>query len=135
MSRIYDAIRCAQESRSRNELDGSDFLGEMTLPERRVATRKELGVDLTVYGRSAGESVFYEQAKAILGNANGGVFWLPIPVMEGQDLFLINNSNSQEQICNVVSVLADNIGTCEVRVRFPIPKPDFWKPTGAARNS
>jgi hypothetical protein len=90
---------------------------------------------LTVYGRSAGESVFYEQAKAILGNANGGVFWLPIPVMEGQDLFLINNSNSQEQICNVVSVLADNIGTCEVRVRFPIPKPDFWKPTGAARNS
>jgi hypothetical protein len=107
----------------------------MTLPERRVTPRRDLGIDLTVYGRSDGQSVFYEQAKAVLGNANGGVFWLPIPVVEGQDLLLINNGSSQEQICNVVSVLTDNIGTCEVRVRFPLPNPDFWNPSGTRRNA
>jgi hypothetical protein len=128
MSRIYDAIRCAQESRSRNGVDTADFLGEMTLPERRVSSRKELGIDLTVYGRSACEAAFYEQAKAIRGNANGGMLLLAIPVMEGQDLLLINNGTSQEQICNVVSVCSDNIGAHEVMVSFPSPNPDFWKP-------
>ena len=135
MSRIYDAIRCAQEARSKTRIDTADCLGEMTLPERRVTPRRDLGIDLTVYGRSDGQSVFYEQAKAVLGNANGGVFWLPIPVVEGQDLLLINNGSSQEQICNVVSVLTDNIGTCEVRVSFPLPNPDFWKPSGTSRKA
>ena len=134
MSRIYDAIKSARESRSRNGLDTSDFLGEMELPERRVTHRKELGIDLTVYGRSAGEAVFYEQARAISGNANGGVLLLAIPVMEGQDLLLINNGTSQEQICNIVSVHTQDIQTLEVSVSFPLPNPDFWKLSGMARS-
>ena len=135
MSRIFDAIKSARESRSKNGLDNSDFLGEMELPERRVTPRKELDIDLTVYGRSSCEDVFYEQAKAISGNANGGVFLLAIPVLEGQDLLLINNGTSQEQICNVVSVRIRDIQTSEVSVSFPVPNPDFWKPSGTARVS
>ncbi len=134
MSRIYDAIKSARESRSRNGLDTSDFLGEMKLPERRVTLRKELGIDLTVYGRSACEAAFYEQASAISGNANGGVLLLAIPVMEGQDLLLINNGTSQEQICNIVGVRIQDIQTLEVSVSFPLPNPDFWKPSGTARS-
>ena len=133
MSRIYDAIQCARETRSRNRVDTAEILGEMTLPERRVTPRKDLGVDLTVYGRSAGETVFYEQARAIMGNANGGVLLLAVPVLEGQDLLLINNGTSQEQICNIVSVRADTMQNREVMVSFPAPNPDFWKPSGTAR--
>jgi len=135
MSRIFDAIKSARESRSKNGLDSSDILGEMELPERRVTPRKELDIDLTVYGRSSCEDVFYEQARAISGNVNGGVFLLAIPVLEGQDLLLINNGTSQEQICNVVSVHIQDIQTSEVSVSFPVPNPDFWKPSEAAQSA
>ncbi len=134
MSRIYDAIKSARESRTRNGFDTSDFLGEMELPERRVTPRIELDIDLTVYGRSACEAVFYEQARSVSGNVNGGVFLLAIPVIEGQDLLLINNGTSQEQICNVVTVRIRDIQTSEVSVSFPLPNPDFWKPSGTARS-
>jgi hypothetical protein len=130
MSRIYDAIQCARESRSRTGLSTSDLLGEMELPERRVTPRVDLDINLTVYGRAASESAFYEQAKAIRGNANGGVFLLAIPVMEGQDLLLINNGTSLEQICSVVNVRIRDIQTSEVSVSFPLPNPEFWKSSG-----
>ena len=134
MSRIYDAIKTARESRSRSGLDNSDFLGEMELPERRVTPRRDLDIDLTVYGRSACEAVFYEQARAVSGNVNGGVFLLAVPVLEGQDLLLINNGTSQEQICNIVSVRILDIQTSEVSVSFPLPNPDFWKSFATARS-
>jgi hypothetical protein len=134
MSRIYDAIKSARESRSKSGLDASDLLGEMELPERRVTPRKELGIDLTVYGRSDCQAAFYEQARAISGNANGGVFLLGIPVIEGQDLLLINNGTSLEQICNIVSVRIQDIQTSEVSVSFPLPNPDFWKSPAKARS-
>ena len=127
MSHIYDAIKSERKLRSRDGLDTSDFLGEMELPERSVTPGTELDINLTVYGRSACEAAFYEQARAINGNANGGVFLLEIPVMEGQDLLLINNSTSREQICNIVSVHIRDIQTCEVSVSFPLPNPDFWE--------
>jgi hypothetical protein len=133
MSRIYDSLKSARETRARNELDKSDALGQMELPDRRITPRVDLAIDLTVYGRSACEEPFYEQGKAIRGNANGGVFLLAIPVVEGQDLLLINNGTSQEQICNVVSVGIRDIQTNEVSVSFPIPNADFWKPSGKGR--
>jgi hypothetical protein len=132
MSRIYDAIKSAQESRSRNGLGNSDLLGEMELPERRATPRSELFIDLTVYGRSACEAAFYEPAIAITGNVNGGVFLLAVPVLEGQDLLLINNGTAREQICNVVGVRIRDIQTSEVSVSFPIPNPDFWKSANVA---
>jgi hypothetical protein len=134
MSRIFDAIQNARKSRSKEGIDTSDSLGEMELPERRETPRKELAIDLTVYGRSEGEAAFYEQAKAISGNASGGVFLLGIPVMEGQNLLLINNGTALEQICNIVSVRTQDIQTIEVSVSFPLPNPNFWKPSGSARS-
>jgi hypothetical protein len=134
MSRIFDAIQNARKSRSKEGVDTSDSLGEMELPERRERPRKELAIDLTVYGRSEGEAAFYEQAKAISGNASGGVFLLGIPVMEGQNLLLINNGTALEQICNIVSVRTQDIQTIEVSVSFPLPNPNFWKPSGSARS-
>jgi hypothetical protein len=133
MSRIYDSLKKARESRSNTGLDKSDALGQMELPDRRITPRVDLDIDLIVYGRSACEAPFYEQGKAISGNANGGVFLLAIPVVEGQDLLLINNGTSQEQICNVVSVRIRDIETSEVAVSFPIPNADFWNPSEKKR--
>jgi len=127
MSRIYDAIRTARESRANSGMNSSDCLGQMELEDRRVTPRKDLDIDLTVYGRLSGEDTFYTQAKAISGNANGGVFLISVPVVEGQDLLLINNSVSEEQICNVLSVHIRNMQTSEVSVSFPSPNSCFWK--------
>jgi hypothetical protein len=126
MSRIFEAIRIAKESRSKSGVAKSDSLGEMEMRERRVAPRDDLDINLTVYGRGVGDSVFYEQGKAISGNANGGVFLLGIPVTEGQDLLLINDGGSVEQVCSVVSVRIRDMQTSEVSVSFPTPNPKFW---------
>ncbi len=130
MSRIYDAIKTARDSRSMNRMDRSDCLGQMELPDRRVTPRMDLEIDLTVYGRSTYDGVFYEQAKAIRGNANGGVFLLSVPISEGQDLLLVNNDTSREQICVVASIRILDIQTSEVSVSFPLPNPGFWSSAG-----
>ena len=132
MSRIYDAIRMARETRAQGGLDTSDSLGEMELPDRRITPRRDLDIDLTVYGQSMHET-FYEKARAISGNVNGGVIVLGVPVVEGQDVLLINNGTSMEQICSVIGVRIVGISTCEVSVSFPVPNPDFWKGSGAAQ--
>lgn len=128
MSRIFEALRTARESRAKNSAAVSEALGEMELAERRVEPRKGLDLNLTVYGRSSGDGVFYEQAKAISGNANGGVFLFSIPVAEGQDLLLINCATSEEQVCKVVDVRVADIQSSEVSVSFPEPNSTFWIP-------
>ena len=134
MSRIYDAIRAARESQSLRSGNGSDALGQMELPERRISPRASMLTDLAVYGLAEDDGVFYEPAKAISGNANGGVFLLAIPVSEGQQLVLFNNSNSREQLCNVIGVRIRDIQTSEVSVSFPEPNADFWNLLSVARS-
>lgn len=128
MSRIFEALQCAQESRSKKRAASAESLGEMEMPERRVAPRKGLDLNLTVYGRSSSDGVFYEQAKALSGNPNGGVFLLGVPVAEGQDLLLLNTVSGEEQICKVVNVRIVDIQSSEVSVSFPEPSSTFWLP-------
>lgn len=128
MSRIFEAIQSARDSRSKSGTNTSESLGEMELPERRVAPRAGLDLNLTVYGRSSSDAVFYEQAKAISGNANGGVFLLAVPVAEGQDLLLMNCATSEEQICKVINVRIVDMQSSEVSVTFPSPNGTFWIP-------
>jgi hypothetical protein len=133
MSRIFEAIQCAKESRSKKGAGTAESLGEMEMPERRVAPRKGLDLNLTVYGRSSGDGVFYEQAKAISGNPNGGSFMFGIPVVEGQDLLLTNVVSGEEQICKVMNVQIVDIQSSEVSVSFPEPNSTFWLPFKRSR--
>jgi len=128
MSRIFEAIQCARQSRAKNGVEASEALAQMELPERRATPRAGLDLNLTVYGRSSSDAVFYEQAKAVSGNANGGIFLFSTPVTEGQDLLLINCANSEEQICKVVNVKIVDIQSSEVSVTFPEPNGNFWLP-------
>jgi hypothetical protein len=126
MSRIYEGLKIAQESRLRRSQAGGDSLGTMELPERRGSPRQALDIDLTVYGRSADDTPFYERAKAISGNNQGGLFQLRIPVRAGQELLLISNRTGQEQLCRVVHFRMRDEQTGEVAVAFPAPNPEFW---------
>ena len=126
MSKIYDPTKNSQEVKSRFVPSSQDTSTEMEIRDRRVAPRQELDVELTVYGRSAYGAPFYDRAKAIIGNARGGLIVLPVPLTEGQDLLLINTSSSREQICTVVGVHIRDIQMSEVSVRFSSPNPTFW---------
>jgi hypothetical protein len=126
MSKIYDPTKNSQEAQSRFVPSSQDTSTEMEIRDRRVAPRQELDVELTVYGRSAYGAPFYDRAKAIIGNARGGLIVLPVPLTEGQDLLLINTSSSREQICTVVGVHIRDIQMSEVSVRFSSPNPTFW---------
>lgn len=127
MSRIFDALRSAQASRTKANTHGGNILGLSETPDRRESPRVEINVELTVYGRSAGGPPFYEKAKAVKGNNNGGLLLMAIPVVEGQDLLLINNQISREQVCRVVEFRVLDAQICEVSVAFSAPSEDFWK--------
>ena len=133
MSRIFDALKTAQASRSKTGMQAGSILGLMESPERRESPRVEINVELTVYGRTAGGPPFYEAASAIRGNANGGLLLLTIPVTEGQDLLLINNQVAREQICRVLEFRVRDAHTSEVSVAFPEANAEFWNMPAAAK--
>ena len=132
MSTIYDPTKGSRDTQSSAAEDAAESSADATLPDRRVAPRQELDVELTVYGRSAYGAPFYDRAKAIIGNPRGGLIVIPVPLTEGQDLLLINTTTSREQICTVVGVHIRDIQMSEVSVSFPSPNPAFW--TTATKN-
>ena len=127
MSRIFDALKNVQATRSKSGTSDAEGLGVMERPELRQSPRRELDVPLTVYGRSASGSPFYQKAEAVNGSASGGLIVMGAAVIEGQDLLLINNRTSKEQVCRVVRVRSRDTETNEVGVAFPSPNPEFWQ--------
>jgi hypothetical protein len=127
MSRIYEALRQAEESRSGRELrsGGNPIVPEM--PNLKCSARWELGIHIMAYGRSLDECPFYEEVKAFSVNSEGGLLLLSVPVCQGQNLLLVNNRTSQEQICRVVHTRVRDVQTSEVAVAFPSPNPHFWQ--------
>jgi len=126
MSRIYEALKQAQDLRLKNSAAGGDCLGIMEMPDRRSDPRWDPGIHLTVYGRASDERPFYEEVQAFSANARGGLLLLRVPVRKDQDLLLINN-RTQEQICRVVRVRILDAQTSEVAVTFSSAHPDFWQ--------
>jgi hypothetical protein len=127
MSRIYEALRVVEAERSANGARDSDNLGAMDILEQRRSRRWELDVPLTVYGHGPDGSTFYQEADAENASADGGLIVMRISVCEGQELLLINNFSSQEQLCRVVRVISRDAETTEVGVAFPSPNPKFWE--------
>jgi hypothetical protein len=127
MSRINELIRQAEEYLLKSELTSGDGVGVMDLPDRRSSRRWELGIHITVYGRALDECPFYGKVKAFSVNADSCLLLLSVPVCDGQDLLLINNRTSQEQICRVVHSRIRDVQRSEVAVTFPSPNPQFWQ--------
>jgi len=127
MSRIYEALKLVAATRAANGATVRESLGVMEMREQRRSRRWELDVPLTVYGRGPSGSPFYKEADAVNASAGGGLIVLRGPVCEGQDLLLINNWTSKEQVCRVVRVRGRDAKTNEVGVAFPSSNPEFWK--------
>jgi hypothetical protein len=126
MSRIYEALRTVEAKRSLSGARDRDSLGVMEMTERRRSRRWELDVPLTVYGHGSGGSPFYQEAEAINAGAEGALLLMRAPACEGQELLLINNYSSKEQLCRIVRVRSRDTETNEVGVTFPWPNPEFW---------
>jgi hypothetical protein len=124
MSRIYEALQNAKATRLK--VGTADSLGVMELPERRQIGRV-VSVPLTVYGRALSGSPFYQEADGIGGNADGGLIALCMAVLEGQDLLLINNCTSIEQMCRVMHIHSRDAKTNEVGIAFSSPNKEFWQ--------
>jgi len=133
MSRIYEAIRTAEAMRSVHGTPKGN-LGVMELQEQRKFRRWELDVPLTVYGRGPGGSPFYQEAQAINVSAQGALIAIQAPVCEGQELLLINNFSSKEQLCQIVRVRSCGADKNEVGVKFPSPNLEFWDVPDASFN-
>ncbi len=99
----------------------------MELADRRCGRRWELGIHITVYGHASDNCPFYEEVKAFSVNSNGALLLVRVPVCDGQELLLINNRTSQEQICRVVHSRVRDEQTSELAVAFPSPNPQFWQ--------
>jgi hypothetical protein len=127
MSQIYEALRNAQDIRLKNGTAGKDGAGVMGIPDRRASRRWELYLPITVYGHAPGKSPFYQDAVAVSGNANGGLLVLRAPVRMGQDLLLMVDCTSQEQICRIVHLRSRDAKTNEVGVAFLSPCREFWQ--------
>jgi hypothetical protein len=125
MSRIYEALRTAEAARSLHGAPtGSRGVMEMT--EQRRFRRWELDVPLTVYGRGSSGSPFYQEAQAVNVSAEGALIRVHATVCEGQELLLINNYSSKEQICRIVRVRNRGAEMNEIGVKFPAPNLEFW---------
>ena len=130
MSRIFEALKGMEAERAARGAPDKDSLGVMELPELRRFPRRELSAPLTVYGRGPAGAPFYQEVDVVNVSADGGLIVMRTSVCEGQELLLINNHSSQEQLCHVVRIRSRDAETSEVGVTFPSPNPKFWEVSG-----
>ena len=129
MSRIFEAIKQAQKSRS--DISGIEPPSSDLKPssDRRRSRRWPIDVSVYVYGHGPEKEPFHEEAHTLNVNANGALLLLSVPVHKGQALLLTNRFTEQEQGCQVVYLGAKHSRTIEAGIAFPEANPDFWQMT------
>lgn len=123
MSRIFDALKRAQQSSAKTEP------GAAPQPERRRSGRWGAHVPVFVYGHTPGQTPFHEEAYSTNVSALGARLVMMATVRPGQTLFLTNKITQVEQECRVAYVAGHDPQTVEVAVEFPQLAPDFWRIT------
>ena len=126
MSRIFDALKHAQQERDGKLQLNAPVEGATEVPDRRRSRRWSLDVSVYVYGHGPGTEPFHEEAHTLHVNANGALLLLSVPVRKGQALLLTNRQTQEEQNCRVVFVRARHRRTIEAGVEFPLTNPEFW---------
>jgi hypothetical protein len=126
MSRIFEALRQAQRSRTRDVPMKPPAENSTEIPDRRRSRRWALDVSVYVYGHGPGEEPFHEEAHTLNVNATGALLLLSVPVQKGQVLLLTNQETQQDQDCRVIFLGTQRSRTVEAGVAFPGANPDFW---------
>jgi hypothetical protein len=131
MSRIWDALKEAEQERARGTL--RRFAGQPKKlagkggPDRRKAQRSSLEVPLLVYGSDADKQPFHEETDTVDITAHGCLLVLEADVVRGQRLFLTNMQNQAERECRVIHVGKRARGKARIGVEFLHAAPDFWR--------
>ena len=150
MSRIWKALKQAQEDRSRSGRKGDGHSSSApagdspsapaTLDpaapvhansdgaDRRRSQRWEQPVPVLVYGSDAEKQPFHEETETAVINDDGCSFTITTTVAKGQRLFLVNMWNDAERECRVVQATRRARGRAHVAVEFSATDPDFWLP-------
>ncbi|HEX4001017.1 MAG TPA: hypothetical protein VHX36_00110 [Candidatus Acidoferrales bacterium] len=123
MSRIWDALKLAQQERSREHAAPADDARDEDL---RSGLRHPHIVPVLVYGSGVDKQPFHEQVDTVDAAEHGCLIILETPVVRGQRLFLTNTRTQAEQECKVVHARPLSSGKTRVGLVFCTPAPKFW---------
>jgi hypothetical protein len=127
VSRIWDALRAAEQHRARAIERTQEQQLETHRGDRRNSKRVELNVPLFVYGSNVFEQPFHEEAFTLDLNDGGCRLSLAEDVLPGQRLCLTNTENQAERECRVIHVSKRFKGRLRIGVTFFQPDPQFWE--------
>lgn len=126
MSRIWDALKEAQQEKSHKSSRGPVGVAQQDGSERRKSKRRLVHVSLLLYGSDTDKQPFHEEAYALDVNEHGCSLAIEAVVTRGQRLFLTNMQNQEEQECRVVHVAKRFRGKTKIGVEFVRSGPKFW---------
>ena len=131
LSRIWDAIKQAEQQRSRaTPRDTATNLvndNKQDLTDRRKGLRHAHNARVLVYGSNGSLQPFHEETETIDANDEGCLLTLELIVELGQRLILTNMNNQAEQECRVVHVGKRMHGKARVNLTFDTAAPNFWR--------
>jgi PilZ domain-containing protein len=127
MSRIYDAIRKAQQERADKSLDDSTLIAPGPHSDRRRSRRWSVDVPVFVYGHNTVQEPFHEEAHTLDVSASGALLMLGAEVQPGQKLLLINRSTQAAQECRVVYLGERRTCSSAVAIEFGQSNAPFWE--------
>jgi PilZ domain len=127
MSRIFEAIKKAQQDREARLQDSSITHPPGPHSDRRRNRRWAVDLPVFVYGHSATQEPFHEEAHTLDVSANGARLMLGAKVRPGQKLLLINRTTQIEQECRVVYVGERRTKSAAVAIEFGQANAPFWQ--------
>ncbi len=127
MSRIYEALREAEESRALQQGQKHTKKTAAKSRERRRSPRLAMEIPVLVYGWGANGKPFYVEANTITVNRNGALLRLRTPISSGDELLITNKATNQDQVVKIVRIANHSKGVIEAGVAFLVPDPAFWQ--------
>ena len=95
--------------------------------DRRRNRRWAVDLPVFVYGHSAAQEPFHEEAHTVDVCANGALLILGAHVRAGQKLLLINKSTQGEQECRVAYLGERLAHTTAIAIEFEHENAAFWE--------
>ena len=133
-----------KSNRSASESQGSDtpeklrvlfeIASTLSSPEHRDLRRSpRLPSDaiLCIYGHAPGGEAFYTHGRAVNVSQTGALIMVANTLSCGDEILLVNQANSQEQLATVVRFAGKKDGFEQVGVAFAQTNSSFWKDKSA----
>ena len=127
MSKIFEALRQAELNNAERSHSNTLVTRGVGTTDRRRTKRASVQIPLFIYGYTAKDAPFFEEAHTIEINAHGALISMRTLVPPGERLLLTNATNQRTQECTVVSATARADMDVVAAVEFSAPAPHFWR--------